>query len=45
MHSSATADTCSLGTTMTARSTGPGISFTDGKAEIEWIAAALGLTG
>src|SRR5512144_1216350 len=44
-HCSATVGTCSAGTTITARSTGSGISRTDGYALIEWTLEALGLTG
>ena len=44
-HCSATPSTCCLGTTTTARSTGPGSDSSEGQAGIEWIDAADGFTG
>jgi hypothetical protein len=45
VHSRATVTTCSLGTVITARSTGRPMAPTEGYAGIEWMAAALGFTG
>jgi len=44
-HASATAHTCCLGTTITAISTGSGISSTEAKARMEWTEDAPGFTG
>ena len=45
MHSSATASTCAAGTTMTARSTGPGIAATDVAAASPATVPPAGFTG
>ena len=44
-HASATACTCCLGTTTTARSTASGIASTLGYALMEWTDSADGFTG
>ena len=44
-QSSTTESTAGCGTAMTARSTGPGMSFTDGYAGIDETTSALGFTG
>ncbi len=44
-HSSRAAGTAAAGITITARSTSPGMSFTDGYAFTPRIVSALGFTG